>query len=338
MLGVGENRARRIGALLALGGALLCLPWAQHREFFYAGYVSMVVAGVLLTPFLSLTLSKLLRFPMKRIRRVEGLLAADSLIQAPRQTSTAVAALSLSIALAIGTGGVARSSHQTIENWAIDTLNPDLFVSTSETIVGNDFRFPASLQGELERVQGVDEVEAVRRPRISFNGQPAMLLVTEFEKLGKRVHRTAVAGDAASMDRLVGEEKSFMISESLANLQNIRLGQTWQSCPRPAALCACPWLESSRISPTSWAASSWTVRPTSVIPRRHCRFLPRLYQPGVSPAEVRKTINDQVGGQRRLFVLLNQNVRDYVMGVTSQWFDMTYLRYLLPSLLPFWAS
>ena len=326
VLGAGENRARRIAALFALGCALLCLPWAQHPAFFYGGYISMIVAGVLLTPFLSLSLSKLLRLPMKSIRPVEGSLAADSLIQSPRRTSATVAALTLSIALVIGTGGVARSSYRTIEDWAIDTLNPDLFVSPSETIVGNDFRFPASLQGELERVPGVDEVEAVRRPRIPFNGQPAMLLTTEFEKVGKRIHRTAVAGDAATMDRVVADEQGFMISESLANRQKIVLGQTLE-LPTPSGPLRLPVV--GIVNDFSNQLGSIFLERKTYVRLFHDDTIDlfRVYtKPGVSPADVRRTINDQLGGQRRLFVLLNESVRDYVMGVTNQWFGMTYLQ------------
>ena len=54
---------------------------------------------------------------MKWLRPVEGALAADSLIQAPRRTSATVAALMLSLALVIGQGGVARASLQSIDEW-----------------------------------------------------------------------------------------------------------------------------------------------------------------------------------------------------------------------------
>ena len=47
---------------------------------------------------------------MKWLRPVEGALAADSLIQAPRRTSATVAALMLSLALVVGQGGVARAA------------------------------------------------------------------------------------------------------------------------------------------------------------------------------------------------------------------------------------
>ena len=143
-LGAGESRVRRRLAIFAVAGSLACLAAAAYRPAFYLGYLLMVLAALLLTPFLSLELGRLLRRPMKWLRPVEGSLAADSLIQAPRRTSATVAALMLSLALVIGQGGVARASIQTIEEWISNTLNPDLFVSTSEIAVRP--RFPLSRQ------------------------------------------------------------------------------------------------------------------------------------------------------------------------------------------------
>ena len=81
-----------------------------------------------------LELARLLLRPMKWLRPIEGALAADSLIQAPRRTSATVAALMLSLALAIAHGGVSLASISSINEWVAGTLNPDLYVSTSETL------------------------------------------------------------------------------------------------------------------------------------------------------------------------------------------------------------
>jgi putative ABC transport system permease protein len=53
----------------------------------------------------------------------------------------------------------------------------------------------------------------------------------------------------------------------------------------------------------------------------------RIYvKPGVAPAAVRAEIYRRLGSGPRLFVFLNQEVRDYAMGITRQWFSMTYLQ------------
>ena len=63
------------------------------------------------------------------------------------------------------------------------------------------------------------------------------------------------------------------------------------------------------------------------VERRYGRCLPRLPQaPGAAAADVKARILDGFAHERRLFVLLNGDVRSYVLKVTDQWFGMTYLQ------------
>src|SRR6185436_18571308 len=61
VLSAGENRKRRYMALVVSLLSLVCLPLSSSKPFFYAGYVLMIVAGLLLAPALTLFLSKGLR-------------------------------------------------------------------------------------------------------------------------------------------------------------------------------------------------------------------------------------------------------------------------------------
>src|ERR1019366_9842892 len=61
VLGAGENRTRRNLALLAAALALACLPLSSYRPLFFTGFLLTLVAALLLTPFLSLELARLLR-------------------------------------------------------------------------------------------------------------------------------------------------------------------------------------------------------------------------------------------------------------------------------------
>src|SRR5262249_42035112 len=92
VLSAGENRNRRWMALLASLISIGCLFLSDSKPFFYAGYVMMILAGLLLAPALTLVFAKALRPLLKRILPAEGTLAADSLVQAPRRTSATVSA------------------------------------------------------------------------------------------------------------------------------------------------------------------------------------------------------------------------------------------------------
>ena len=161
-LGEGENRARRRWAIVF--GVLSIVAFAFNRFAIvtYVGFVLAILAAVLLSPALSFWLSRALRPLLARLRPVEGALAADSLIQAPRRTSGTIAALMLSLALVISLGGLARSSYDSLADWMRIALNPDFFVTTAETLSSRSFVFPASLADGLRAIQGVAEVQPVR--------------------------------------------------------------------------------------------------------------------------------------------------------------------------------
>src|SRR5439155_22157263 len=131
--------------------------------------------AVLLAPSLTLWLSRLLRPLLAWVRPVEGTLAADSLIQGPRRTSGTVAALMLSLALVIALGGLARSSYDALAEWMRIALNPDLFVTTAQSVTARTFVFPESLGNGLRVIPGVSEVQLVRSVRVMVKGGPVNL-------------------------------------------------------------------------------------------------------------------------------------------------------------------
>jgi putative ABC transport system permease protein len=47
---------------------------------------------------------------------------------------------------------------------------------------------------------------------------------------------------------------------------------------------------------------------------------------GASLPDVKQRILDRYAGARQLFVLNNRDLRDYILGITNQWFQMTYVQ------------
>src|SRR5438093_6312604 len=140
VLSAGESRIR---AALAVGlgvVSLVCLTFGRSRLIFYTGYFLGIAVALLLSPLLSLALSRGIRPALKWLWPVEGALAADSLIQAPRRTSASVAALMLSLALVVAFGGMAHAAYGSIVDWMNTALNPDLFVSPTESFVVRTFQ------------------------------------------------------------------------------------------------------------------------------------------------------------------------------------------------------
>ncbi|MCS6953981.1 MAG: ABC transporter permease [Bryobacteraceae bacterium] len=324
VLSVGENRARRRAAAASLAAALICLAAGRSAEAFYAGYLLAVLTAILLAPTLSLWLSKLLRPLLRWLRPVEGTLAADSLIHAPRRTSATVAALMLSLAMVIGFAGMAGAIYDSVTQWMDQVLNPDLFVNASGSISRRNFTFPASLAHEIERMEGVDQVQAVRHARVIFGGVPVSVVAADVEKLASKVRRIVIQGDLDEMYRLTAQGRGVIVSDNFADLRGVRLGDTI-ALPSPSGLVRLPVVGITR----DYTDQQGSVLVDRSVYRRWWQEdsadVLRIYlKPGYSPERVRQRILEQFAARQRLFVLDNAEVRREILRLTDQWFGMTY--------------
>lgn len=324
ILSAGENRMRRIAAGGLAAASAACLLFGKSGLVFYAGYIFAILTSLALTPTLALWLARGLRPVLRRFRPVEGTLAADSLIQAPRRTSATVSALMLSLAMVIGFAGVARSIYTSLLEWVDTALNPDFFVTPSENLASRTFSFPAKVGSQVAAVEGVEQAQLVRSSRVLFRGVPVTLVAVEVAKLAQKVRRRPIAGDMNEMYRLTAEGKGALISDAFAGLRNVRFGEVIE-LPTPNGLLRLRVVgitrdysdqQGSVLIDRSVYMRWWNDDSVNVI---------RVYvKPGAAQDEVKRRILDRLSGQRRVFVLTNREVRNYIFRLTDQWFGMTY--------------
>jgi putative ABC transport system permease protein len=228
---------------------------------------------------------------------------------------------------------MARSSMESINEWMDNTLNPDLFISTSETLSSRDFHLPASMQAELEAIPGIAEIQNVRTVRVSFLGSPIMVIAVDLEKVDKRVKRHVIAGDDRTMYHVAARGEGFIVAENLAILHHLKLGDIIE-IPAPAGSLRLPIAGIVRDMSNQLGAV-FIDRSTYI---RY--FLDdsvdvfRIYlKPGFQPESVRTDIVNRLGATHRVFVLLNRDVRQYVDKVMNQWFGMTYVQLIVAVLV-----
>jgi putative ABC transport system permease protein len=323
VLSVGESRLRV--ALGASFGAIsvACLTLSTSRALFYCGYGLAVLVALLLSPLLTLGLAKAFRPVLKTLSPVEGALAADSLIQSPRRTSASVAALMLSLALAVAFAGMARASYGSIINWMNVALNPDLFVLPSQSVVTRTIRFPQAMTPELTAIPGIERIQLVRDARIVFRGTPVMIVAVDVESLSHTSARRPVSGNAADMYRLAAAGSGLMVSENLARLQGLKLGQVLD-LPTPNGMISLPIVgvvedysdqQGTIIMDRALFIRSWNDDSVNIF---------RLYlRPGAAVADVKSRILTEFEGRRQVFVLTNGELKGYILKVTDQWFALT---------------
>jgi putative ABC transport system permease protein len=325
-LSTGENRVRRIAALIVAMLAAACLLFERYRIFFYAGDALTVLAALLLTPTFALLLARALRPLLRWLRPVEGTLAADSLLQAPRRTSGAVAALMLSLALVVALGGLTRASYDSIFGWLTVALNPDLFVSPSQSLTQRDFRFPESMGAQLRAIPGVGEVQPVRDARIDIQGKPTMFVAADVANLRRHATLPPVAGNTEEMFRLAAQGKAVLASENFAMLRGFKLGDV-VDIPSPSGMLHLPIAgivtdysdeQGSLLVDRALYKRFWNDSTVNVF---------RIYLArGAAEADVKRRILETFGDRRRLFVLTNREVRRYILRLTDQWFGITYVQ------------
>jgi putative ABC transport system permease protein len=324
VLSAGENRARLLVAMAFAAISVGCLVAGGGDLAFYAGFILAMMAALLLTPALALWLTRGLRPLLGWLWPVEGALAADSLIQAPRRTSATVSALMLSLSMTIGLGGVSKASYESIADWMGTALNPDLFVTASPTLTSRSFLFPAALGPTIGQVDGVEQVQSVRTPRIRFRGTPVLLIAVEVQKWAARAGRRPIEGRPDEAYRLTAEGRGTIVSQNLASMKGLHVGDMID-IPTPTGPLRLPVVGIIE----DWSDQQGCIFLDRSVYRKWWNddrvntF--RVYlRKGASRPEVRKTILTRLAANRRLFVLTNEEVRSYITGLTDQWLALSY--------------
>ena len=304
--------------------SVACLTVTGSRPIFYAGYVlAIMVVPLLLGPLLSLGLARTIRPVLKWLRPVEGALAADSLIQAPRRTSASVVALMLSLALVVAFSGMARASYDSIVDWMNATFNPDLFVSPTPSFNIQTTRFPATMASEIAALPGVERVQMFRNGRIMFRKTPVTIVAIEMGSVAQTARRRPVAGNAEEMYRKSAAGEGLIVSDNLAQLQHLTLGEVLE-IPAPYGLIRLPIV--GIIVDYSDQQGAILMDRSLFIKYWHDDSVRdfRVYlTPGATVSDVRQRILERYAGQRQVFVLTNGELKSYILKITDQWFGLT---------------
>jgi putative ABC transport system permease protein len=329
----GEHRIRQSVAAAIIVVSVVCLAFGTSSVVFYTGYVLSILAIVLLAPSFLLWFTGLLRFVAQWLRPVEGPLASDSLIQAPRRTSATISALVLSLAVVVALGGVSRATYVSVRNWLYNTLNPDLLVTPSENIVAHNFLFPASMEPELSSIPGVTDVLGERTTRVRVAGASPLLLSADLNKLFAHIKPDITEGDRKQMVLAASQGQGVIVSDNFSTLQNLHLHDQVE-IPTPTETLVLPI--AGVIS--DYSSQEGCILLDRAVFQRYWKTsevdIFRIHtSPSTSVDEVKRMVLQKFGGRRSLFVLTSRELRDYVLRAADQWFGLTYLQILIAVLV-----
>jgi putative ABC transport system permease protein len=193
----------------------------------------------------------------------------------------------------------------------------------SQNIVIRTVRFPPSMGPELKAVPGVDRVQMVRDARIVFRQTPVMVVAVEVDSLAQTARRVPIEGDARDMYRRTAAGEGLMVSDNLAQLQRLHLGEILEIAA-PGGVIRLPIVGIV----VDYSDQQGTILMDRTLFQRYWHDdtvnVFRVYlEPGAQVADVRQRIIERFAGQRQVFVLTNTELKRYILKITDQWFGLT---------------
>ncbi len=203
-----------LAMLLAGTGLLYLLPGSLIASF--AALFFILLGLALLVPGSTVLLMRWIQPPLTRIFGPAGKIATGTVIRSLSRTSIAIAALMVSLSVAIGVGIMINSFRSTVNEWLDLTLRADLFISAPTIGGARPFAsFPASTKARLIDLPGVEMVEAVRAVTVqSTQGEVVLLAVDASRARDESLYRFA-SGNATQVWEQV-QSGAVIVSEPFA--------------------------------------------------------------------------------------------------------------------------
>ncbi len=165
-----EQNARRITPimtaaallLVVLGLVALNIP-STSIVLGFAALFLIVVGSALLTPLVLVIAMRLITPLTVRLFGVIGRIAPRDVTRSLSRTAIAVAALTIAVSVIVGVGVMIGSFRVTVNDWLLNTLGADIFISpesTGGTRVTADL--DPALIAQVATVEGVETVTTVR--------------------------------------------------------------------------------------------------------------------------------------------------------------------------------
>lgn len=185
-----ESRARTwiprvgfAGLILSLVGTATLMIIRDSLMASFLGLFFILIGLAMIVPVSMMFFARLLRPMLSTVFGPSGRMAIGTLQRSMSRTSVAVAALMVSLSVAIGVGVMISSFRSTVENWLDLTLQADIYIS-APTYGGArpNTRVDPAVAQTLARIDGVAEVETVRTVIVPSNNGEVLLLAVDTKR------------------------------------------------------------------------------------------------------------------------------------------------------------
>jgi putative ABC transport system permease protein len=312
-------------ALLVAGGLVALWTVRAHRPL--GGFASafLLVAGFsFAAPSVTLAIGRLMAGPLRRLAGIEGALGARFLRETVASTSVAVAAVTVAVGMMVALSIMVGSFRDTVDLWIRQTIRGDLYVEPAgHRLNASTTVMPQTLIEAAKRIPGVAAVDTYRGTRVSLGGRSVLVAGLDFEV--ERVHgrfellrgsTAAALGEALARD-------AVLVSESFGHHFRMREGDR-VALETPSGRVELPIAAVFYDYSTDAGAILMDRRLYARLwndPRAESMAL--YLRPGADQERVREQLIAAAGGAIVLNVMPNRALRERVMVVFDETFQIT---------------
>lgn len=217
--GLSSGFLRSFFAGLVLIAGSVALGFVPGGQELLAGALGLAFVGTaLLLPQVMLWTSGLIRVLSRRVLRVGGYLAVDSVVKSPARSALTVLAFAGSLSMIIAVSGTLLSLQRALDRW-FDSIFPfHLSVQCNDLTVGayGTAGFPESAIEDVERDPRVERAYGVRVNLLPYADGTIMLLAIDIEKF------TGLQKDPGALPRAA--KGGVVVSKNFAYLYGTREG------------------------------------------------------------------------------------------------------------------
>jgi putative ABC transport system permease protein len=334
-----------VGACLVLIGGGLALTLAKRhlpeRVGAYLGVAIILLGCLLATPFLSVWIARLIQPLTRRLFGVEARLAADNLIRAPSRTGLVIGAMAAGVALMVETAGLIQSNEHAILDWIQQTIRADAFVTSGGPLAGSGeiLEMGDDVRSALEREFGSEpdfRVVAVCFRHLSWEHRgttvDVLLVALDSQTYSAANEQRGYQADHLDLFRgLAGEPEGVVASQNFLDKHGIAVGDT---IALPGAQGEVRLKILGAFPDYSWNMGTLFVdrAPHRAAFNTDLVNIYDCYLPRANPdkeAFQKRVQQSSWGAEHALFVLTQEEVREYILSTIRRVYGLAYTQQFL---------
>lgn len=315
-----------VGVLLIIIGLLLIrFTTPRVGMILQFGYAGLIMLGLLLMlPTLAKWIGSLLRPLMDRVFGSEGVLAVDSMLQAPLRTSATVGALMIGLGFVFSTGAFIQSQKRVITRSLNNEMTSDLYVASSNLMRSRTYHFSEELGRQVAAVPGVKSIENLRLAFVPYQNDNVALIALEMEGWFARVQEALAEGDEPKARELVPRGEGVLVSQNFAARWGVGVGDQLR-LETPTGSLTRPILGLVE----DYTSEKGTILMDRALYKHYWQddavdFFDVNLQPGVEQKTVQLALQRMLAGNHRAFVYTNSEYKRWIMSLIDQFFTFNY--------------